>query len=30
VLRDGRIAGELPRAQATQAGLMRLMAGAAA
>jgi ABC-type sugar transport system ATPase subunit len=30
VLRDGRIAGELPRAQATQAGLVWLMAGAAA
>ena len=29
VLRDGRMAGELPRAQATQEGLMRLMAGAA-
>ncbi len=29
VLRDGRLAGELPRASATQAGLMRLMAGAA-
>jgi ABC-type sugar transport system ATPase subunit len=27
VLREGRIAGELPRATATQAGLMRLMAG---
>ena len=27
VLRNGRIAGELPRAQATQAALMRLMAG---
>jgi ABC-type sugar transport system ATPase subunit len=30
VLRDGRISGELPRAQATQYGLMRLMAGLAA
>jgi ABC-type sugar transport system ATPase subunit len=30
VLRNGGVAGELPRAQATQAGLMRLMAGAAA
>jgi ribose transport system ATP-binding protein len=30
VLRDGRIAGELPRAQATQYALMRLMAGLAA
>ncbi len=29
VLRNGRVAGELPRAQATQNGLMRLMAGAA-
>jgi ABC-type sugar transport system ATPase subunit len=29
VLRNGSVAGELPRAQATQAGLMRLMAGAA-
>jgi ABC-type sugar transport system ATPase subunit len=29
VLRNGRIAGELPRAQATQNALMRLMAGAA-
>jgi ABC-type sugar transport system ATPase subunit len=29
VLRGGRVAGELPRSQATQAGLMRLMAGAA-
>ena len=28
VLRNGGVAGELPRAQATQAGLMRLMAGA--
>jgi ABC-type sugar transport system ATPase subunit len=27
VLRSGRVAGELPRAQATQADLMRLMAG---
>jgi ABC-type sugar transport system ATPase subunit len=30
VLREGRVAGELPRAQATQNALMRLMAGAAA
>jgi ABC-type sugar transport system ATPase subunit len=30
VLRDGRIAGELPREQATQFAIMRLMAGAAA
>jgi hypothetical protein len=30
VLREGRIAGELPRATATQDGLMRLMAGVAA
>jgi ABC-type sugar transport system ATPase subunit len=30
VLRDGRIAGEVPRDQATQFALMRLMAGAAA
>jgi ABC-type sugar transport system ATPase subunit len=30
VLRNGGVAGELPRAQATQAGLMRLMAGATA
>jgi ABC-type sugar transport system ATPase subunit len=30
VLRNGRVAGELPRAQATQNALMRLMAGAAA
>jgi ABC-type sugar transport system ATPase subunit len=30
VLREGRIAGELPRAAATQEGLMRLMAGMAA
>ena len=30
VLREGRVAGELPRAQATQDALMRLMAGAAA
>jgi ABC-type sugar transport system, ATPase component len=30
VLRDGRVAGELPRAQATQNALMRLMAGTAA
>ena len=29
VLRQGRIAGELPRAAATQDGLMRLMAGVA-
>jgi ABC-type sugar transport system ATPase subunit len=29
VLRNGRVAGELPRAQATQNALMRLMAGAA-
>jgi ABC-type sugar transport system ATPase subunit len=29
VLRNGGVAGQLPRAQATQAGLMRLMAGAA-
>jgi ABC-type sugar transport system ATPase subunit len=29
VLRNGGVAGELPRTQATQAGLMRLMAGAA-
>jgi ribose transport system ATP-binding protein len=29
VLREGRVAGELPRAEATQAALMRLMAGAA-
>jgi ABC-type sugar transport system ATPase subunit len=29
VLRHGRVAGELSRAEATQAGLMRLMAGAA-
>jgi ABC-type sugar transport system ATPase subunit len=28
VLRNGGVAGEVPRAQATQAGLMRLMAGA--
>ena len=30
VLREGRIAGELPRGSATQDGLMRLMAGVAA
>jgi ABC-type sugar transport system ATPase subunit len=30
VLRDGRLAGELPRERATQYDLMRLMAGAAA
>jgi ABC-type sugar transport system ATPase subunit len=30
VQREGRIAGELPRATATQDGLMRLMAGVAA
>nr|MDP9324668.1 ABC transporter ATP-binding protein [Acidobacteriota bacterium] len=30
VLREGRIAGELPRATATQDALMRLMAGVAA
>ena len=30
VLREGRIAGELPREQATQAAVMRLMAGVAA
>jgi ABC-type sugar transport system ATPase subunit len=30
VLRNGSVAGELPRAQATQAGLMRLMAGTTA
>jgi ABC-type sugar transport system ATPase subunit len=30
VLRDGRIAGELPRDQATQPAIMRLMAGMAA
>ncbi|HXW07606.1 MAG TPA: sugar ABC transporter ATP-binding protein [Vicinamibacterales bacterium] len=30
VLREGRIAGELPRERATQFGLMRLMAGATA
>jgi ABC-type sugar transport system ATPase subunit len=30
VLRDGRVTGELPRAQATQYALMRLMAGLAA
>jgi ABC-type sugar transport system ATPase subunit len=30
VLREGRIAGELPRSAATQDGLMRLMAGVAA
>jgi len=30
VLREGRVAGELPRATATQDGLMRLMAGVAA
>ena len=30
VLREGRVAGELPRAQASQSALMRLMAGAAA
>jgi ABC-type sugar transport system ATPase subunit len=30
VLREGRLAGELPRAQATQYALMRLMAGLAA
>jgi ABC-type sugar transport system ATPase subunit len=30
VLREGRIAGELPRAAATQDALMRLMAGVAA
>jgi ABC-type sugar transport system ATPase subunit len=29
VLRSGRVAGELPRAEATQNALMRLMAGAA-
>jgi ABC-type sugar transport system ATPase subunit len=29
VLRDGRIAGEVPRAEATQESLMRLMAGVA-
>lgn len=30
VLRDGAVAGEVPRAEATQASLMRLMAGVAA
>jgi ABC-type sugar transport system ATPase subunit len=30
VLREGRVAGELPRAQASQSAVMRLMAGAAA
>jgi ABC-type sugar transport system ATPase subunit len=30
VLREGRIAGELSREEATQAALMRLMAGVAA
>jgi len=30
VLREGRIAGEVPRGAATQDGLMRLMAGVAA
>jgi ABC-type sugar transport system ATPase subunit len=30
VLREGRVAGELPRSEATQTALMRLMAGAAA
>jgi ABC-type sugar transport system ATPase subunit len=29
VLRGGRVAGEVPRAQATQDGLLRLMAGLA-
>ena len=29
VLRDGRIVGEVPRVEATQDGLMRLMAGVA-
>jgi ABC-type sugar transport system ATPase subunit len=29
VMRDGRLVGELPRAQASQAALMRLMAGLA-
>ena len=30
VLREGRLAGELPRVQATQYAVMRLMAGLAA